>query len=323
MAVRRQYRSSSYSAVLSIFIIILFNYKTRILTSTLQETCENVEETERSLSSYDCKGLYWFLSQDKGIRRHLGAGGLNGFFLQHDRKSLHAFCISLILLSGDMCAYNPGPLRNPCGKCKKGVGSNQKCICCDVCNTWFHVKAECVKMSRERHNEYSANEELMWKCFKCLTLETVTTTSDDEGSAYDELITNISMKGLKVGHLNVNGLVGKISEIRYLLRETKFDILGITESHLDKDVMNDDIFVDGYKIARSDRNNGKKGGGCAIYFSEDLNAYEKVELNGKDDIESVWIDITIDSQKLLLGRIYRPQDNISFYDNLHKLIESL
>ena len=163
----------------------------------------------------------------------------------------------------------------------------------------------------------------MWKCFKCLTLETVTTTSDDEGSAYDELITNISMKGLKVGHLNVNGLVGKISEIRYLLRETKFDILGITESHLDKDVMNDDIFVDGYKIARSDRNNGKKGGGCAIYFSEDLNAYEKVELNGKDDIESVWIDITIDSQKLLLGRIYRPQDNISFYDNLHKLIESL
>ena len=81
-------------------------------------------------------------------------------------------------------------------------------------------------MSRERYNEYSATEQLVWKCFKCLTLETVITTSDDEGSAYDELITNISMKGLKVGHLNVNGLVGKISEIRYLLRETEFDILG-------------------------------------------------------------------------------------------------
>ena len=129
MAVRRQYRSSSYSAALSIFIIILFNYKTRILTSTLQEACENVEEMERSLSSYDCKGLYWFLSQDKGIRRHLGVGGLNGFFLQH-KKSLHAFCISLILLSGDMCAYTLGPPRNPCGKCKKGVRSNQKGICC-------------------------------------------------------------------------------------------------------------------------------------------------------------------------------------------------
>ena len=63
----------------------------------------------------------------------------------------------------------------------------------------------------------------MWKCFKRLTLETVTTTSDDEGSAYDELIMNTSMKGLKVGHLNVNGLVGKMSEIRNLLRETKFD----------------------------------------------------------------------------------------------------
>ena len=104
-------------------------------------------------------------------------------------------------------------------------------------------------------------------CGNALTLETVTTTSDDEGSAHDKLITNISMK---VGHLNVNGLVGKISEIRYLLRETKFDIFGITESHLDKDVMNEDIFVDGYKVARSDRNNGKKGGGCAIYFSDDF-----------------------------------------------------
>ena len=103
-------------------------------------------------------------------------------------------------------------------------------------------------MSRERYNEYSANEELMWKCFKCSTLETVTTTSD-EGFAYDELIMNISMKGLKVGHLNVNELVGKISEIRYLVRETKFDLLEITESHLDKDVMNKDIFVNGYKIA--------------------------------------------------------------------------
>ena len=73
----------------------------------------------------------------------------------------------------------------------------------------------------------------------------------------------------------------------------------------------------------SDRNNGKRGGGCVIYFSEDLNACEKEELNGKADIESVWIDITMDSQKLLLGTIYRPQDNILFYDNLHKLIEPL
>ena len=37
----------------------------------------------------------------------------------------------------------------------------------------------------------------------------------------------------------------------------------------------------------------------------------------------MWIDITVDSQKLLLGTIYRPEDNILFYDNLHKLIEPL
>ena len=105
--------------------------------------------------------------------------------------------------------------------------------------------------------------------------------------------------------------------------ETKFDVFGITETHLDKNVKNEEIFVDGYRIARSDRNNGKKGGGCVIYFSEDLNVCEKEKVNGKADIESMWIEITVDSQKLIFGTIYRPQDNILFYDNLHKLTEPL
>ena len=80
MVVRCQYGSSSYSAILSIFIIILFNYKTRILTSTLQKMCENVKETERSLSSYDYKGLYWFLSKIKEYDTILGQVALMDFY---------------------------------------------------------------------------------------------------------------------------------------------------------------------------------------------------------------------------------------------------
>ena len=125
------------------------------------------------------------------------------------------------------------------------------------------------------------------------------------------------MKGLKVGHLFVNGLAGKIFEIKYLLKETKFDLFGIIETHFDKNVKNEEIFVDGYRTASSDRNNGKKGGACVIYFSEDLNACEKEELNGKANIESVWIDTTMDSQNYFLGQFIDHKNNILFYDNLH------
>ena len=86
-----------------------------------------------------------------------------------------------------MCVYNPGPSQHPCVKCKKAVRKkNQNGICCDGCNVWFHVKAECVKMTAERYNEYSIDEELIWKCFKCLTKEHLRTTSDDEGNVYED-----------------------------------------------------------------------------------------------------------------------------------------
>ena len=41
-----------------------------------------------------------------------------------------------------------------------------------------------------------------------------------------------SSKGLKIGHWNINGLLGKIHEVRVLLLTLKFDVLAITESHL-------------------------------------------------------------------------------------------
>ncbi len=43
--------------------------------------------------------------------------------------------IYIILLSGDI-ELNPGP----CGSCSNPVKSNQKGVCCDVCNKWFHTR---------------------------------------------------------------------------------------------------------------------------------------------------------------------------------------
>ena len=51
--------------------------------------------------------------------------------------------------------------------------------------------------------------------------------------AFQTLVAELKLlNGLKCAHINVNGLVSKLDEIKLLLQETKIDILAITETHL-------------------------------------------------------------------------------------------
>ena len=106
---------------------------------------------------------------------------------------------------------------------------------------------------------------------------------------YPHLRSELStLKGLKLGHLNCNGLLGKIIEVKALLFAVKFDILAISETHLRSSIKDSSIFIPGYKIARRDRSDGRKGGGSLIYYAEDLNAYERKDLSDKSPIEAAW-----------------------------------
>ena len=94
-------------------------------------------------------------------------------------------------------------------------------------------------------------------------------------------------------------MLSKISEIRLLLSVVKFDIFAVTESHLTKDVTPREIAVKGYNIARKDRKSGERAsGGTLIYFPENLNAYERDDLKVSTELETCWVDITVNSQTL-------------------------
>ena len=96
------------------------------------------------------------------------------------------------------------------------------------------------------------------------------------------------MKGLKVAHINVNGLFYKLHEIKLLLQETGLDVLAITETHLHKHIENDQLETEGYGIARKVRQNSDNSWvGCLIYFAEDLNAFEREDLNKQFPVEAV------------------------------------
>ena len=60
--------------------------------------------------------------------------------------------ILLVLISGDV-AENPGPVKNPCGKCERPVRSNQRGIQCEDCMFWHHIK--CIEMTVSEYNSLS------------------------------------------------------------------------------------------------------------------------------------------------------------------------
>lgn len=148
------------------------------------------------------------------------------------------------------------------------------------------------------------------------------TCQESEIDVYKMLRSTLGNRNLKIGHINVNGLLAKLADIHLFLREVKFDLLGITETHLTGDVSNNLIKITGYDLARRDRS-GSKGGGVVIYFREGLNVYEDLKWNADQELEAVWLNITIRSHSTLIGCLYRPPKSTTFFNSLHALLNRI
>ena len=239
-------------------------------------------------------------------------------------------------MSGDICP-NPGPsataiISAKCAVCARTVAKTHRAVNCDSCSRWCHIKCGCVSVNEYRRMQLE--EEFPWICPICIassdsmllhslvedsTLECLHT---HDLELYEDLEPLINTQGLKVAHLNVYGLLNKMSEIRFLLQETSFDILGLTETHLNNKIEEDQISVDGYKMVRKDRISGSWGG-CVMYYKKCLNVIERDDICSKSDLEQVWIDLMLASQRLLLGTFYRPPTDNLFFDKFHAILDGL
>ena len=136
-----------------------------------------------------------------------------------------------ILRAGDI-EKNPGPIKNPCSICQKSIAKNHRALSCEKCEKRAHIK--CGRVSPQQYNSMLGMRDMKWCCPGCLRHNTdpvrnvVSTTHTRE-------ITNPfkEMKGnknnMKIAHININGLLGKTTEIKELLQRTSLDILGVTE----------------------------------------------------------------------------------------------
>ena len=100
----------------------------------------------------------------------------------------------------------------------------------------------------------------------------------------------MSSRCLKICHQNIRGLFNKIDLLRVnfdLMKE--LHILGISESHLTKDITDQEISISGYNIFRRDRQNNNYGG-IVVYVKETVNSVRREDLES-DFIEGIWLEI--------------------------------
>ena len=130
-------------------------------------------------------------------------------------------------------------------------------------------------------------------------------------------------KGLKLVHLNVRSLAGKIDQLRVSLPDSKIEIITFSETWLTSAYPAGQCDLLGYTTFRQDRTlnstSKKRGGGLITYITNEL-ADSTTDLSKLSscsvNIEAQWLKIVRDNSKnIVLCNIYRPPDG-----NLDKAI---
>ena len=109
-------------------------------------------------------------------------------------------------------------------------------------------------------------------CVNTINLQQAkSTTTTPTESPYTEVNSFLEARGFKVFHQNVNDLLHKLTCVELMMKETKnkFDILGITGTHLHEGISDEELKVDGYTFIRQDRKNGA-GGGVGCFINADI-----------------------------------------------------
>ena len=225
-----------------------------------------------------------------------------------------------------------------CSICNHAVAINHRSIVCDGCSNWIHIK--CGDVSAKQYDEYRLLEEFDWLCPKCETLPEppgrnnmnpndtgvvdlpcpVPIIAEETKLAFVELTNDIKKyRGLSIAHININGLFPKLNQLKVLLEETLIDILAISETHLHSGISDDEVKIKNYELLRRDRINDTGWGGVLIYHKETLNGIEyETCLN---DLEMLWIECTVKSQKILVSCLYQPpRDKATFLDKFDQII---
>ena len=104
------------------------------------------------------------------------------------------------------------------------------------------------------------------------------------------------------------------------MKSGRFDILGITESHLDFSDTDHDMFIDGYKFTCLDRTKCS-GEGCVIYYADHLKVVHRNDLVIAD-FDAIRIQVKFPMRDALFAVAYRSDlEAPNFFNDLNEVLE--
>ena len=238
-----------------------------------------------------------------------------------------------MILSGDV-QENPGPVKNPCAICSRAVARNHRALPCKSCKKLCHIRSKCGNINPLLYLQMKNTDNIEWQCPICAKDEAsienrplfplhqdVALRLEENLDVYNDLKIKTQGYGITIAHLNIRSLLRNFNEVRLLLQNTNIDLLALTETHLHKEIPCSDIATEGYEIKRNDRKD-RNGGGCAMYHKSSIEAVE-IEKYKTEDIEALWIQVEVSSQKMLFGTVYRPPQQESFYNKFETVLEQI
>ena len=95
--------------------------------------------------------------------------GFRYFIMKNTQDCRHYQCQSSfkngLIFTYCCLSLNPGPVRNPCGICRRPVAKNHLAVQCEACYFWHHIKCENISPT-----EYSVlcGDDKAWICKNCL-----------------------------------------------------------------------------------------------------------------------------------------------------------
>ena len=120
-------------------------------------------------------------------------------------------------------------------------------------------------------------------------------------------------RGMHLIYININSILRKIDEVRYMANITNASIIGISENKLDETTLSSELEVDGYDLVRLDRS--RRGGGVARYIKSSIACSYKESFCS--NTESIFVNIFLPKSKpILLGILYRPPDKSDFVQHI-------
>ena len=125
-----------------------------------------------------------------------------------------------------------------------------------------------------------------------------------------------------IGHLNVNSVRNKIASISEI-NKNALDVMLLSETKLDESFKTAQFMLPGYqKPFRRDRS--ANGGGLLFYTNENLVCHQ-VDAGIPSDIEAIFVELNLRSQKWLIVGIYKPPSQSAkyFLESLNSVLSSL